>query len=172
MKNKKGFTLLELLVVVLVIGILAGIALPQYQKAKIKADFAEVFINLKAIAQRTEMCNLNTGCIHPYSDDLFEEIMIDFNNCPDGDYCYDRSKHKFFYTPFAPGDNDNILSSANYTKEEVCICLTTNYKFVLAQSTESDCSLKGATRNYSQILGITDISEENCEDGKPCCLCC
>ena len=48
---KKGFTLIEMLVVVLIIGILAGIALPQYRKAVVKSKFAEVDLLVNASKQ-------------------------------------------------------------------------------------------------------------------------
>lgn len=41
-KNQKGFSLIELMMVVVIIGVLAGVGIPQYQKFQMKARQSEV----------------------------------------------------------------------------------------------------------------------------------
>ena len=54
MKNQKGFTLIELMIVVAIIGILAAIAIPNFLTYQAKAKQSEAKVNLGAIGTNAE----------------------------------------------------------------------------------------------------------------------
>ncbi len=71
----KAFTLIELLVVVLIIGILAAVAVPQYQKAVEKARATEAFILIKNLKQARDIYRMsNSEVPNPALDELDIEI--------------------------------------------------------------------------------------------------
>ena len=72
-QNQKGFTLIELMIVIAIIGILAAVALPAYQTYTKKARFSEVILASSTVKSSVDICHQTnadpvTNCINTKSE--------------------------------------------------------------------------------------------------------
>jgi prepilin-type N-terminal cleavage/methylation domain-containing protein len=85
-KNNKGFTLVELMVVVVIIGILVAIAVPVYRKSQDSARTNACKANLRIIdgaIQQHFADNDTEGAVNNISE-LEPDYILEEPTCPDG----------------------------------------------------------------------------------------
>ena len=83
MLRKKGFTLVEIMIVVAIIGLLAAIAIPNFIKAREKAEKQACVANLKQIQGAIQVWALdnNSGTTAPTEAQLVPDYIKSWPRC-------------------------------------------------------------------------------------------
>ncbi|MBR3631877.1 MAG: prepilin-type N-terminal cleavage/methylation domain-containing protein [Elusimicrobiaceae bacterium] len=102
----KAFTLTELLIVVLIIGLLTAIAMPMYEKASRKAEFVQVQMDLKYLMDTIDAYTMENGYIRTTS---FEGVI----DRPEWSCSYSTNAGGYYYCNNKYG-NYGIMTGSYY----------------------------------------------------------
>lgn len=107
-KNKKGFTLVELVVVIAILGILAGIAVPRFMDATATARGAKIIADLRTLDSAATMFYAKNGAYPAADTDLKPGYVADIPTPPSGSAIFSGA-------PSATIDKNKIAAKYTYT---------------------------------------------------------
>lgn len=155
MKDKNGFTLIEILVVVLIIGILVAVALPKYFRSVEKANAVEELLIFSDIAAAEQRHHLNTN----RWTDKFSELDLDFPGLDNNGKTITTDK----FTVTIDKDEGSISAERNsgrYTGYTLKRYLDTNVITCIEGEGEPICNTLGITVEERQAEGEEPQPEE------------
>ena len=106
MKNK-CFTLLEILVIVLILGILVAVALPKYQTAVDESSFSDLNLAARNVAQAQEVFYLSKGHYTTSLGDL--DIKLPAENFKNTHASIGNQEEYSYVKTSRPGLNNNCI---------------------------------------------------------------
>lgn len=145
MKCRNGFTLIELMVVILIIAILAGISVPIYSAMVDKAIIAEAKAALGVLKRQLECYYLENGC---YPDSAVEFANSDYYDSSGiqctyvDDSCFDYKNtgdgYQLYCTSKYAGDSSNVAGTYHQASKietfknmDITITLDSNGDFTI-----------------------------------------
>ena len=145
--NQKGFTLIELMIVIAIIGILAAIAIPAYSTYVKKAKFSEVVNAVSAVKTAVDLCaqtdidtNFQTDCVHSASTDVGKAV----SGATGGDFVTGVTTAANGSSVFIRATGAAAVDSAEYQLEGVFSGGAVNWDRVTTTGTvTNDCGTLG-----------------------------
>ncbi|MFA5088326.1 MAG: prepilin-type N-terminal cleavage/methylation domain-containing protein [Candidatus Omnitrophota bacterium] len=113
MTNKSGFTLLEIIIVVIIIGVLASLALPRFLNTVEASRAGEALQNISAIRGALARCQLINGSYVPCADSWNNLDISNPTNAPGTHFTYSITAGATSYTVVATRNSTNGGTSGN-----------------------------------------------------------
>lgn len=143
-KKQQGFTLIELMIVVAVIGVLAAIAIPQYQKYVAKAEVAAALASMAGVKTNVEAYTVEYGVFPAASQSSALGVP---SNIPQGTMAFSQGTS-------AAGDIIFTFAGSDVSS------LLINKKFALKRDVNGgwDCTASGASPAVT-----SELLPKNCQ---------
>ena len=164
-RNKKGFTLVELLTVMFVVGAIAAVALPSYKRAVEKSRAAQGLATLESIAKAQMNHNVLRGTFSPTFNNLPLELRDSDSNLVTGSEFNDN------YFQFTLSDTDSIAVAKRQNGEyELSVDYVTG-RLYCSPATNSVCMRFGLEERDASVgqggMGSSTTTPE-ISDGRVC----